>query len=591
MHPLSIPTTHAYTPIHPSPIIYIPRGGGANLQLQREPIFDGSALNDEELDQMVEDLIAGVDSDDGDETEDESESEEEEEEEEEETEEETEEEDASQVTLTEDSASEQEESTEEEDDDESADASAESLMDSSTKEQNDSTPDHTPTNNNEHVQSPMNQPAPTNNSSTPLSHKPTATNAYYRFLLRQGPKGHILASFTLLTVQWIHTYLPLLYNLASSTLLALRIYDPSQLEIKERERYLKEQRKKNKVSLGTKLKTKYFGNGQKKKTQLRDADVCATNKLQQLYNTVGSVDWKEVRYSYLSVGFRKRHGLGEEFVVKKPVRFMGESVGGELLVGDDEYEGDDDVVMVQEDMNLDEGALPDDVQKMDKQSRRKKKVTDWVVQSFSNQHFAPKKPSSTAPSSSIWKSVQKDAIRNAAWESRNAEKSIWANTNRRSNHGSSSSNTKNKNVQQHTANYSPSNTGASKMLQSVMTRVGSNGRILGAYPMDAYPIEECCNRRGVLDLARRYGYGDWSMGDNWDEKEEGDEDDSWGGGLFLEENDNVDLVGLNEGSGERARGSSRRSKSRKKKKKQVNNDLGDSTKLRQRRRRKKPQQT
>jgi hypothetical protein len=41
-----------------------------------------------------------------------------------------------------------------------------------------------------------------------------------------------------------------------------------------------------------------------------------------------------------------------------------------------------------------------------------------------------------------------------------------------------------------------------------MTRVGSNGRLLGAYPMDALPIEECCNRKGVIELARRYGYGD-----------------------------------------------------------------------------------
>lgn len=35
-------------------------------------------------------------------------------------------------------------------------------------------------------------------------------------------------------------------------------------------------------------------------------------------------------------------------------------------------------------------------------------------------------------------------------------------------------------------------------------------RILGAYPGDAPPIEEAGNANGVLDLARRYGYGDWS---------------------------------------------------------------------------------
>lgn len=59
------------------------------------------------------------------------------------------------------------------------------------------------------------------------------------------------------------------------------------------------------------------------------------------------------------------------------------------------------------------------------------------------------------------------------------------------------------------------------MFQSVMTRVGSNGRLPGAYPMDAPPIEECAKTRGVVDFARRYGYGYWS-------EDSEDEDDSFG---------------------------------------------------------------
>jgi hypothetical protein len=73
-----------------------------------------------------------------------------------------------------------------------------------------------------------------------------------------------------------------------------------------------------------------------------------------------------------------------------------------------------------------------------KQQRRKRKTSDWVVQSFANRHFPSLKAdreddnSNQQPSSSIWKSVQKDAILNAAWMSRQSEKSIWANDNRSS---------------------------------------------------------------------------------------------------------------------------------------------------------------
>jgi len=80
----------------------------------------------------------------------------------------------------------------------------------------------------------------------------------------------------------------------------------------------------------------------------------------------------------------------------------------------------------------------------------------------------------------------------------------------------------------------------SKMFQSVMSRVGSNGRILGAYPMDAPPIEECAHERGVLHLARRYGYGDWSRQDvafDVDDDVGGEDDDSWGGGDLFSDHD------------------------------------------------------
>jgi hypothetical protein len=95
---------------------------------------------------------------------------------------------------------------------------------------------------------------------------------------------------------------------------------------------------------------------------------------------------------------------------------------------------------------------------------------------------------------------------------------------------------------------------ASKVFQSVMTRVGgSSGRIFGAYPNDAPPIEQCAHKRGVLSLARRYGYGNWKVQNraipyssrsgqqNFDKTIQQDDDDdiednnddSWGGGNLI----------------------------------------------------------
>jgi len=56
--------------------------------------------------------------------------------------------------------------------------------------------------------------------------------------------------------------------------------------------------------------------------------------------------------------------------------------------------------------------------------------------------------------------------------------------------------------------------------------------LLGAYPGDLPPPDEAANPRGVIDLARRYGYGDWS-----DEEDDDDEADEY---LFGGDDDDDD---------------------------------------------------
>ncbi|KAL3800501.1 hypothetical protein ACHAWO_000181 [Cyclotella atomus] len=575
--------------IDPPIYIRLPRGGAAATSAI-DLLSDGrgaslDSLQDEDIDRMVEDLIAGVDN----------ESDDEQSEEAEEVDDEAadlmDEGDlrASDLDDNDDGdVSEQEESAQESDG-ESVDApeSLHSLDGTVTEAQ---MADSSNRSSKEHSQeSGNNPPAPIN--ANVQSHPSTATrksrsrqikrdtttiptNAYYRFLVRGGPKGHLLASFSLLSIQWIHTYLPFLYKFAASILLTLRIYDPNLLHIKEREWLEREERRRNKVSFTDKLRGVTFSssNGTKKKKQ-REDDQVATSKLQQLFKTAktASLDWKEIRYSYLSADFRRRHGLGGEYVTKKPVKFMGESVGGEFTLENGQEE-DEEVVFDETGLNLEQdvvvqGQMLD--QTIKKQHKRKRKIiTDWVVQSFANQHFASTittdkskagssnymhSPATVPPSlTAIWKSVQKDAILNAAWQSRNAEKSIWANDNdNRDIHNSPSLGKRSSNTmhQSSTINVKPSNLSsgsASKMFQSVMTRVGSNGRLLGAYPMDALPLEECCHRKGVIELARRYGYGDWNVNEkNWEENgvEKEADYEMWGGGdLFFEKDVNEEVV-------------------------------------------------
>ena len=84
--------------------------------------------------------------------------------------------------------------------------------------------------------------------------------------------------------------------------------------------------------------------------------------------------------------------------------------------------------------------------------------------------------------------------------------------------------------------------------------------------MDAPPIEECAKTRGVVDFARRYGYGDWS-------EDSAEEDDSFGGG---------DLF-----SSEPASSQGRKARRRKKQRSIPLMDATDDTDTKRRKRRKK----
>ncbi len=396
----------------------------------------------------------------------------------------------------------------------------------------------------------------------------TPTNAYYRFIVRRGPKGHILACFTVVAVQWVYTFIPSLYQLVSFALLKFYIYNPRVLYERERRRrsMSRYSATNNNDKGGLKHKFNIFGNKSKQEQQQqamlqKHGDEEAANKLKQLYRTIissgsGSNMLSEVKYRYLSVAFRRKHGLGKEYRIEKPRAFLGEIVG--TRTGDESLEEGFDIV---EDFILPDDKLKErdgierhgtsstigsDKPRREQRQRSKKMqplqgkrklVTDWVVDAFSTKSRG--KVNHNVQLSSLWNEVDRDAIVEAAWESRAVDPSVAVHLGRRNgaeSHDSENSRSSGFGGALDDASGAISSGGysASKMFQSVITRVGSNGRVFGAYPNDAYPIEQCANERGVVELARKYGYGDWRPAS--DEREEsGDDnevgDDIWGGNL------------------------------------------------------------
>ena len=57
----------------------------------------------------------------------------------------------------------------------------------------------------------------------------TWTWHWYTTLVHWGPKSHIIASFTLIAIQWIDTYIPDIYQSMAAILLKLHIYNPQIL--------------------------------------------------------------------------------------------------------------------------------------------------------------------------------------------------------------------------------------------------------------------------------------------------------------------------------------------------------------------------
>lgn len=502
-----------------------PRGGGASSATT------STTAEDEELDAYIENLIASVDdstseaeeepllssfpgdnNDVGDESEDESkdleeddeseevegESEERDEEEsEEEIIEEEEEEDESEEDEAEDAADDESDQESDQDESESELPVSENALElqqdaggeepSQTSEvEDDKVPVETA---NESVvlkatdkETEPDQVTATDEATNKSSQKETAVrppppSPIFLFLLRRGTIGHVLAMSLVLTVEFIQTYLPTLAKFLAwmwSCIAPERLQRGSTLPRRRR------RPDPPTVAINPRRTT---GSSKLRKKLTLQADEQALEQLKR----VGDI--KQAKYCHVSTDFLQRHGLGQYADSVDSQQAMVEASSVATLKHQQEEsqeEVDDDVDWVVE-------ALAKD---------KKRKTKKSSVRPTVSMEVGPK-----GPSMSVGVEFGFGGNKDGRERRTSLAKAATA----------SGTSRKKRKLQR-----ASDRDGGSGVVGRLRAAAGANSRVsrslFGAYPGDALPLDEAASSNGVIELAERYGYGEWS-----EEDEDGDQ--------------------------------------------------------------------
>jgi len=373
-------------------------------------------------------------------------------------------------------------------------------------------------------------------------------NAIYRFLLTKGPIGHYIITLSTLLTQLLQTYLPEFYSTLRLLLSKLGIYDSEKAYakfLKSQKSYSMKQPQMSSTTIQgkTNVNEKYaafvstdgMSSGSKKATtkQKKQMDDIAVWKLKR----VGDV--RMVKYRHLSLGFMKRHELGP-YNIEKEKKKVASSIAKDVLTEMDasssstagtttattkdkeeesdmgENEDDDWVVQAlkEDDNDVDtavseeeeDGSLSSVLFGLSSLGNDENEGGGSTLGSTRSQGTKKRKIRKSSSSSS------KSAVLKAALASRQA---IQTSTTKKKSQSSSFAG-------------SDGGSAGGNVFGRIRSAATSNSyisstRILGAYPGDAVPRDEAGSADGVVALARKYGYGDWSDSD--EEEEEDDEDD------------------------------------------------------------------
>ena len=289
-------------------------------------------------------------------------------------------------------------------------------------------------------------------------------NKLYKYLLGQGRVGHILVMETILTVEWMRAYCPLLFG----------VFDYLSGRIFPKNRNWEDEEDNSAASQTTGFVTadgSTVRGGRRRKAQTRKADEKALHQLKR----IGDVN--QAKYRFLSEEFMKRHKLGG-YAKKSPEAGLTSQLMSVPISELQEEESD----------------------------------TDWVLQALTGDDV------SASPTSSVDTTVGFSVGTSGPTVSVGVE--FGFGTKRRKKRRRFVSEAVKKVAPTKKMSSGPRTSDRDSGVMGRLRAAGANsivGRsLLGAYPGDALPLNEAACASGLIDLAQKYGYGDWSH----DEEEE-----------------------------------------------------------------------
>jgi hypothetical protein len=308
---------------------------------------------------------------------------------------------------------------------------------------------------------------------TPGQAKPSNTprfrpNRLYRFFLRQGRVGHILVMESMLAVCWSKTYFPTIVTFVE--LFRRSLLSKRRLSDFEEDYAVASQTTGFVDAEGSSVR-----GGKRRKAQTKKADQKAIQQLKR----IGDV--KQAKYRYLSESFLKRHEMGAYAAAD------GISVG----------------------MN----KFAEEVLASAAEKEAEESDAEWIVEALTSEKPKPRRRGSSLKPSldvSLTSSSVSVGVEFGLGEipSKKIKRTSVSDVARQM-----STPTKRQVRQQK----SDKESGVIGKIRAVGANSAVGRSILGAYPGDVPSPEEAASTSGLTDMARRYGYGEWSEEDDDDD--------------------------------------------------------------------------
>jgi len=320
----------------------------------------------------------------------------------------------------------------------------------------------------------------TSDNPTGVSAPPRPPNAAYRFLLNQGNIGHVVIMILVWISEFIQVFIP---PLAVFFAWIASVLGPAALDGGRGGPYVAP-KSVNEQYTGFVSNDGTSVRGKKNKVATKKADQKAMEQLRR----IGSVN--EARYRHVSVNFMKRHHIGQFFNSdEKRIISRSQDLDPALATASHKHhydEEDEDISWVVEALTKTEPTM---------RKGGKRKVSNPIRTSVSL--------GSQGASVGIEFSIGGDTTK----KSKAKRTSILEAATR-------PSGTSRKQLIRPKASDRDGGGGVMGRLRDLSSKNLMSRSIFGAYPGDAAPPNEAASAEGVIDLAQKYGYGDWSDDDD-----------------------------------------------------------------------------